>query len=55
MADLAKDAADFMRHSLEGDQAMADLDAIGASIAVQNMFGDYFTTQYVLDYLLQDF
>lgn len=42
----------YQRSAAAGDVAATDLDAISAAIAVQDMTGDYFTTMYVLDFLL---
>ena len=51
--ELIESLQSYQRSAASGDSPMLDLDAVSAAIAVQNMTGDYFTTQYVLDALLQ--
>ncbi|HON07759.1 MAG TPA: RHS repeat-associated core domain-containing protein, partial [Verrucomicrobiota bacterium] len=51
--ELIESAHSYLKSAATGDSAMIDLDAVSTAIAVQDMTGDYFTTMYVLDALLE--
>ena len=50
---LVDNAADYYRHVMNGDSAMADLDAIGIATSLMELSGDYVLAYSVLDVLLQ--